>query len=221
MRRFQSRSWSCTALRRRPRAANSDPALHRRTAAAGPPSGHRRRTNRDRARRRRRRHRRPDMPAGWVHTADGRILPVAGAPPMPADAEFPDAIVVPGFVDMRARRGGVVRRRQRRRHRPCGRVSTGTAPLASLVTTGPAGALRRGRFGRATRDGVVAGIHLGAVAEPSAVQSATTPDACPGSLRSSRCSRRRRRLVGWSRWHPEVARKRAASGASVTPKWLS
>ncbi|CNX23145.1 N-acetylglucosamine-6-phosphate deacetylase [Mycobacterium tuberculosis] len=104
---------------------------------------------------------------GWVHTADGRILSGgAGAPPMPADAEFPDAIVVPGFVDMHVHGGGgasfadgnaadIARAAEfHLRHAT-------TTTLASLVTAGPAELLSAvGALAEATRDGVVAGIHL-------------------------------------------------------------
>lgn len=104
---------------------------------------------------------------GWVHTADGRILSGgAGAPPMPADAEFPDAIVVPGFVDMHVHGGGGASfadgnaadiARAAEFHLRHGTTTT----LASLVTAGPAELLSAvGALAEATRDGVVAGIHL-------------------------------------------------------------
>lgn len=85
---------------------------------------------------------------------------------MPADAEFPDAIVVPGFVDMHVHGGGCASfadgnaadiARAAEFHLRHGTTTT----LASLVTAGPAELLSAvGALAEATRDGVVAGIHL-------------------------------------------------------------
>lgn len=85
---------------------------------------------------------------------------------MPADAEFPDAIVVPGFVDMHVHGGGGASfadgnaadiARAAEFHLRHGTTTT----LASLVTAGPAELLSAvGALAEATRDGVVAGIHL-------------------------------------------------------------
>ncbi|MBO0866199.1 MAG: N-acetylglucosamine-6-phosphate deacetylase, partial [Mycobacterium sp.] len=44
---------------------------------------------------------------GWVETSRDRILGCGpGSPPRPADVELPDAVVVPGFVDMHVHGGG-------------------------------------------------------------------------------------------------------------------
>jgi N-acetylglucosamine-6-phosphate deacetylase len=44
---------------------------------------------------------------GWLQTSGRRILACgAGAPPGRADADFPDSIVVPGFIDMHVHGGG-------------------------------------------------------------------------------------------------------------------
>ena len=44
---------------------------------------------------------------GWVETTDGTIVACGGGvPPRPADVEFPDAVIVPGFVDMHVHGGG-------------------------------------------------------------------------------------------------------------------
>jgi N-acetylglucosamine-6-phosphate deacetylase len=44
---------------------------------------------------------------GWLETSGHRILACGpGPPPRPADAEFPDGTVVPGFVDMHVHGGG-------------------------------------------------------------------------------------------------------------------
>lgn len=107
---------------------------------------------------------------GWVQTTGREIRGCGGAQlPGPADADFPDSVVVPGFVDMHVHGGG-------------GASFTGgnineigvatafhlrhgtTTMLASLVTSAPAelidsvsilaDAIRRGQAG------TVAGIHL-------------------------------------------------------------
>ncbi|WP_066172532.1 N-acetylglucosamine-6-phosphate deacetylase [Gordonia hydrophobica] len=44
---------------------------------------------------------------GWIHSVDGVIADVGdGAPPHPADRDFPGGIAVPGFVDMHVHGGG-------------------------------------------------------------------------------------------------------------------
>lgn len=102
---------------------------------------------------------------GWLGTADGRILACgAGAPPRPADADFRDGTVVPGFVDMHVHGGGGASYTDgdgiagaadfHLRHGT-------TTTLASLVTTSPAELLAGVRaLAEATGHGTVAGIHL-------------------------------------------------------------
>lgn len=44
---------------------------------------------------------------GWLETSGGRILACGpGTPPREADTDFPEAVVVPGFVDMHSHGGG-------------------------------------------------------------------------------------------------------------------
>ncbi len=102
---------------------------------------------------------------GWLQTDGGRILACgAGPAPRPADADFPDGIVVPGFIDMHVHGGGGASYTD-------GDGITGaaefhlrhgtTTTLASLVTTSPAELLAGVRaLAEATRHGIVAGIHL-------------------------------------------------------------
>jgi N-acetylglucosamine-6-phosphate deacetylase len=104
---------------------------------------------------------------GWVETSNGRIAGCGpGLPPQPADADMPDALLVPGFVDIHAHGGGgasytdgndadILRAALfHRRH------GTTTA-IASLVTTSPADLRRAVRaLADSTRAGVVTGIHL-------------------------------------------------------------
>jgi N-acetylglucosamine-6-phosphate deacetylase len=102
---------------------------------------------------------------GWLQTAAGRIVACgAGAPPGTADSDFPDCIVVPGFIDMHVHGGGGASyldadqiAQAAEFHRGHGTTTT----LASLVTSAPA-ELRAGvrALAEATRDGIIAGIHL-------------------------------------------------------------
>ncbi len=104
---------------------------------------------------------------GWVHTSGTMIVGCgAGAPPRTPDVDLPDALVVPGFVDIHVHGGGgasylegggsevVQAAGFHRRHGT-------TATLASLVTASPSELLAavQGLAG-AARDGVIAGIHL-------------------------------------------------------------
>ncbi len=104
---------------------------------------------------------------GWVHTADTAIVGCgAGPAPVVPDVDLPDATVVPGFVDVHVHGGGGASYitgdvseilQAANFHRAHGTTTT----LASLVTAAPAdllGAVRR--LADATRDGVIAGIHL-------------------------------------------------------------
>ncbi|CQD19489.1 N-acetylglucosamine-6-phosphate deacetylase [Mycobacterium europaeum] len=106
---------------------------------------------------------------GWLETDGGRILACgAGAPPRPADADFRDGTVVPGFVDMHVHGGGGASYTD-------GPTDSGgiagaadfhlrhgtTTTLASLVTASPAELLARVRaLAEATDHGTVVGIHL-------------------------------------------------------------
>ncbi len=104
---------------------------------------------------------------GWVHTSDSAIVGCgAGPPPESPDVDLPDALVVPGFVDIHVHGGGgasyldgdaseVLRANDFHR-----RYGTAVS-LASLVTAAPAELLAAVRgLAAATRDGVIAGIHL-------------------------------------------------------------
>ncbi|OBG33276.1 N-acetylglucosamine-6-phosphate deacetylase [Mycobacterium sp. E3198] len=102
---------------------------------------------------------------GWLEVSDGRIAGCGGGPPpRPADEDFPDCVVVPGFIDMHVHGGGGASYTD-----PDGvgaaadfhlRHGT-TTTLASLVTAAPAELLAGVRaLAEATRRGTIAGIHL-------------------------------------------------------------
>lgn len=102
---------------------------------------------------------------GWLEVTDGRILGCGvGPPPRPADEDFPDCVVVPGFIDMHVHGGGGASYTD-----PDG-VDTSaefhlrhgtTTTLASLVTASPAELIAGVRaLAAATGRGAVAGIHL-------------------------------------------------------------
>jgi N-acetylglucosamine-6-phosphate deacetylase len=104
---------------------------------------------------------------GWVQTSGERIVGCgAGSPPRPADVELPDAVIVPGFVDIHVHGGGGATytggdaaeiQRAAGFHREHGTTTT----LASLVTASPADLLAAVRtLAQSARDGVIAGIHL-------------------------------------------------------------
>lgn len=98
---------------------------------------------------------------GWLRTAGDRIVCCgAGEPDTPAEVDFPDAVVVPGFVDMHVHGGGGVSYPDdgvAAFHRRHGTTTT----LASLVSASPAELLDAvGALAEATRRGEVAGIHL-------------------------------------------------------------
>jgi N-acetylglucosamine-6-phosphate deacetylase len=102
---------------------------------------------------------------GWLQVAGAQILACgAGASPGPPDRDFPDCIVVPGFIDMHVHGGGGASyldaghiAQAAEFHRRHGTTTT----LASLVTASPdqliAGVCA---LADATRQGAVAGIHL-------------------------------------------------------------
>ena len=103
---------------------------------------------------------------GWVEVSGRQIVGCGpGPPPRPADVDMPEALVVPGFVDIHVHGGGasyadgdvgdVVRAAMF--HRSHGTTTT----LASLVTASPADLLSAVRaLADSTRAGTVAGIHL-------------------------------------------------------------
>lgn len=107
---------------------------------------------------------------GWLETSGGRIADCGGGPPpRPPDRDFPNCLVVPGFIDMHVHGGGGASYTDACHtdgaaidaaadfHRRHGTTTT----LASLVTTSPADLLRGVRaLAAATRRGTVAGIHL-------------------------------------------------------------
>jgi N-acetylglucosamine-6-phosphate deacetylase len=104
---------------------------------------------------------------GWVEVSSGQIVGCgSGRPPRPADVDMPEALVVPGFVDVHVHGGGgasytdgndadIVRAAMF--HRSHGTTTT----LASLVTASPDNLLTAVRaLADSVRLGVVAGIHL-------------------------------------------------------------
>lgn len=104
---------------------------------------------------------------GWVETSGTRIVGCgAGAAPRQPDVDLPDAVIVPGFVDIHVHGGGGATytngdvseiQRAATFHRGHGTTTT----LASLVTAPPANLLAAVRvLAESTREGVVAGIHL-------------------------------------------------------------
>jgi len=102
---------------------------------------------------------------GWLQTSGRRILACgSSAPPEPADDDFPDSIVVPGFIDMHVHGGGGASYTEA--HGIVGaagfhlRHGT-TTTLASLVTAGPGELIAGVRaLAEQTRHGTIAGIHL-------------------------------------------------------------
>jgi N-acetylglucosamine-6-phosphate deacetylase len=104
---------------------------------------------------------------GWIETSERRITGCgSGPPPRPADVDMPDALVVPGFVDIHVHGGGGASYADgddadilhaAMFHRKHGTTTT----LASTVTASPADLQTAVRaLTDATRAGVVAGIHL-------------------------------------------------------------
>jgi N-acetylglucosamine-6-phosphate deacetylase len=102
---------------------------------------------------------------GWLQIAGHRILACgAGAPPGQPDRDFPDCLVVPGFIDMHVHGGGGASYLEAERiaeaaefHRRHGTTTT----LASLVTASPENLIAGVRaLADATGSGTIAGIHL-------------------------------------------------------------
>jgi N-acetylglucosamine-6-phosphate deacetylase len=102
---------------------------------------------------------------GWLETSGGRIRACGtGPPPGPVDRDFPDCVVVPGFVDMHVHGGGGASYTDAdgigaaaEFHRRHGTTST----LASLVTAAPGELIAGVRaLAAAAQRGAVAGIHL-------------------------------------------------------------
>jgi N-acetylglucosamine-6-phosphate deacetylase len=104
---------------------------------------------------------------GWLEASGARIVDCgSGLPPRPADVDMPEAVVVPGFVDMHVHGGGGASYtdandadilRAAMFHRGHGTTTT----LASLVTASPADLLTAVTvLAESTRAGAVAGIHL-------------------------------------------------------------
>ena len=104
---------------------------------------------------------------GWLEIGDDRIVACGGGPPpRGVDVDFPDGVVVPGFVDMHVHGGGGFSystddpgdvARGAEFHRVHGTTTT----LASLVTAAPEVLLAQIQtLADAVRAGVVAGIHL-------------------------------------------------------------
>lgn len=102
---------------------------------------------------------------GWLAASGGRIEACgAGPPPRPADHDFPDCVVVPGFIDMHVHGGGGASYTDADGIAAAARFHLGhgtTTTLASLVTAPPAELIAGVRaLAAATRRGTVAGIHL-------------------------------------------------------------
>jgi N-acetylglucosamine-6-phosphate deacetylase len=102
---------------------------------------------------------------GWLQTSGGQILACGTGPPQrPADSDFPDGIVVPGFIDMHVHGGGGGS------YPEPGEITSvaefhlrhgTTTTLASLVTASPAKLIAGVRaLADAVRLGTVGGIHL-------------------------------------------------------------
>jgi N-acetylglucosamine-6-phosphate deacetylase len=101
----------------------------------------------------------------WLATSGRQILACGAGPPRgPADSDFPDCTVVPGFIDMHVHGGGGASYTDphgitgaARFHLRHGTTTT----LASLVTTSPAELVAGVRaLAAAVEQGTVAGIHL-------------------------------------------------------------
>ncbi|OMC57256.1 N-acetylglucosamine-6-phosphate deacetylase [Mycobacterium sp. IS-836] len=109
---------------------------------------------------------------GWIETSGAQIVACGAGPPpdqsrRPADRDFPGCVVVPGFIDMHVHGGGGASYTS---YLQTGEIAKAagfhlahgtTTTLASLVTAPPAELIAGVRaLADATRQGVVAGIHL-------------------------------------------------------------
>jgi len=106
---------------------------------------------------------------GWLETSGERIVACGtGSPPRPVDGDFPDCIVVPGFIDMHVHGGGGASYTDASYTNAAITEAAGfhllhgtTTTLASLVTTSPTELIAGvGALAAATRRGDIAGIHL-------------------------------------------------------------
>src|SRR6202012_2648960 len=102
---------------------------------------------------------------GWLQTSGSQVLAGgAGPPPGPVDHDFPDSVVVPGFIDMHVHGGGGASYTEAAEIDGAARFHlchATTTPLASLVTAAPAPLIAGVRaLTEAVGSGVVAGIHL-------------------------------------------------------------
>jgi N-acetylglucosamine-6-phosphate deacetylase len=104
---------------------------------------------------------------GWLETSVGRIVNCgSGPPPRAAEIDLPEALVVPGFVDIHAHGGGGASYTDGNdadtMHAAMFHHGHGTTTtLASLVTASPTDLLTAVRaLAASTRAGTVAGIHL-------------------------------------------------------------
>ena len=102
---------------------------------------------------------------GWIEVSGATITAVgAGVPPRTADRDFPDATVVPGFVDTHVHGGGggaFSHAEQTADAVALHRRHGTTTLVASLVTEAPDDLLQQVTdLAGQVRDGLIAGIHL-------------------------------------------------------------
>jgi N-acetylglucosamine-6-phosphate deacetylase len=104
---------------------------------------------------------------GWAEVSGQHIVACGGGtPPRAAEFDFPDCVVVPGFVDIHVHGGGGFSYSTEDFEHVSGTVAFHrghgtTTTLASLVTASPPDLLEQVRvLADATHDGVIAGIHL-------------------------------------------------------------
>jgi N-acetylglucosamine-6-phosphate deacetylase len=102
---------------------------------------------------------------GWLQITGAQIVACgAGAPPGEPDRDFPNCIVVPGFIDMHVHGGGGSSYLDADHIADAAEFHRGhgtTTTLASLVTAAPGQLIAGVRaLAEATRSGAVAGIHL-------------------------------------------------------------
>jgi N-acetylglucosamine-6-phosphate deacetylase len=102
---------------------------------------------------------------GWLQASGHRVLACGpGSPPEAADADFPDSIVVPGFIDMHVHGGGGASYTEP--HGIAGAAAFHlrngtTTTLTSLVTVAPGELIAGVRaLAEQTHQGTIAGIHL-------------------------------------------------------------